>query len=103
MRSRVMPGSSPTMARLSPVMRLKRVDFPTLGRPTITTVGRAADMHPHDTARRATLRRLLLYRDTDHASATLKSRHPDAHSGPRRFRPAVLFTPGRALAVASEL
>ena len=39
MRSRVMPGSSPTMERRSPVMRLKSVDFPTLGRPTITTVG----------------------------------------------------------------
>src|SRR5579872_5369180 len=50
MRSRVIPGSSPTMARRCPVMRLKRVDFPTLGRPTITTVGRVADMHPHDSA-----------------------------------------------------
>ena len=38
MRSRVMPGSSPTMARRPPVMRLNKVDFPTLGRPTITTV-----------------------------------------------------------------
>src|ERR1043165_934430 len=47
MRSRVMPGSSPTMARLCPVMRLKRVDFPTLGLPTMTTVG-TADMNPHD-------------------------------------------------------
>src|SRR5690242_8175589 len=48
MRSRVMPGSSPTMARLCPVMRLKRVDFPTLGLPTMTTVGMAADMKSHD-------------------------------------------------------
>src|ERR1022692_3858887 len=34
-----MPGSSPTMARRCLVMRLKRVDFPTLGRPTMTTRG----------------------------------------------------------------
>jgi hypothetical protein len=27
------------MARREPVMRLKRVDLPTLGRPTSTTVG----------------------------------------------------------------
>jgi hypothetical protein len=39
MRSRVIPGSSPTMARRWPVMRLKRVDLPTFGRPTMTTVG----------------------------------------------------------------
>src|SRR5947207_9695799 len=48
MRSRVMPGSSPTMARRCPVIRLKRVDFPTLGLPTMTTVGMAADMKLHD-------------------------------------------------------
>src|SRR5437588_9685306 len=34
-----MPGSSPTMARRDPTNRLKRVDFPTLGRPTMTIVG----------------------------------------------------------------
>src|SRR5579883_3506501 len=39
MRSRVIPGSSPTMALRCPVIRLKRVDLPTFGRPTITTVG----------------------------------------------------------------
>src|SRR5947209_3662601 len=39
MRSRVIPGSSPTIARRCPVIRLKRVDFPTLGLPTMTTVG----------------------------------------------------------------
>src|SRR5690348_3285469 len=32
-----MPGSSPTMARRSPMRRLNRVDFPTFGRPTIAT------------------------------------------------------------------
>src|SRR5438552_5482009 len=48
MRSRVMPGSSPTMARRCPVMRLKRVDFPTLGLPTMTTVGMGAGMKSHD-------------------------------------------------------
>src|SRR5579871_5489005 len=38
-RSRVMPGSSPTMARLRPTTRLKSVDLPTFGRPTMTRVG----------------------------------------------------------------
>src|SRR6516225_1903486 len=37
-RSRVMPGSSPTMARRDPTSRLNRVDFPTLGRPTMARV-----------------------------------------------------------------
>src|ERR1700728_4422705 len=39
MRSRVMPGSSPTMERRCPMIALKRVDLPTFGRPTITTTG----------------------------------------------------------------
>src|SRR5664279_1412417 len=38
MRSRVMPGSLPTMARRDPTSRLKSVDLPTLGRPTIASV-----------------------------------------------------------------
>src|SRR2546421_3093892 len=52
MRSRVIPGSSPTIARRCPVMRLKRVDFPTLGLPTTTTVGMALDMKFYDSRRR---------------------------------------------------
>ena len=40
MRSRVMPGSSPTMERREPVRRLKSVDLPTLGRPTMAMSGR---------------------------------------------------------------
>src|SRR5580698_747406 len=39
MRSRVMPGSSPTIDRREPVKRLNRVDLPTLGRPTIAKTG----------------------------------------------------------------
>src|SRR5580658_3524141 len=39
MRSRVMPGSSVTIERRVPVRRLKSVDFPTFGRPTITMDG----------------------------------------------------------------
>src|ERR1700676_2343001 len=38
-RSRVIPGSSPTMARRDPTIRLNSVDFPTLGRPTMAMVG----------------------------------------------------------------
>ena len=34
-----MPGSSPTMARHCPVIRLNRVDLPKLGRPTMTIMG----------------------------------------------------------------
>src|SRR5690348_4737311 len=37
-----MPGSSPTMARREPTMRLKSVDLPTLGRPTMATVAMPA-------------------------------------------------------------
>src|SRR6202521_6304503 len=37
-----MPGSSPTMARREPTMRLNSVDFPTLGRPTMAMVGTPA-------------------------------------------------------------
>src|SRR5882762_606376 len=40
MRSRVIPGSLVTIERRVPVRRLKIVDFPTFGRPTITTDGR---------------------------------------------------------------
>ena len=40
MRSRVMPGSSPTMERREPVRRLKSVDLPTLGRPQMAMRGR---------------------------------------------------------------
>ena len=37
--SRVVPAIGATIARREPMMRLKRVDFPTLGRPTSTTDG----------------------------------------------------------------
>src|SRR5262245_7607281 len=37
--SRVVPAIGATIARREPMMRLKRVDFPTLGRPTSTTEG----------------------------------------------------------------
>src|SRR5262249_40130312 len=38
-RSRVMPGSSPTIDLRLPIKRLKRVLLPTLGRPTIASTG----------------------------------------------------------------
>ena len=37
--SRVVPATGVTIARREPVIRLKSVDFPTLGRPTSTTFG----------------------------------------------------------------
>src|SRR5688572_33164567 len=39
-RSRVVPGRSSTIASRSPTSRLKRVDLPTLGRPTTATTAR---------------------------------------------------------------
>src|SRR5215469_2515464 len=39
MRSRVIPGSSPTIDRREPVSRLNSVDLPTLGRPQIAISG----------------------------------------------------------------
>src|ERR1700674_1082351 len=39
-RSRVSPDCGSTMALRQPRMRLKSVDFPTLGRPTMATIGR---------------------------------------------------------------
>src|SRR5690242_14320875 len=44
MRSRVIPGSLVTMARRVLERRLKRVDLPTLGRPTMTRDGRGSGM-----------------------------------------------------------
>ena len=38
-RSRVTPGVSSTMERRFPTILLKSVDFPTLGRPTMATIG----------------------------------------------------------------
>src|ERR1700739_700004 len=42
MRSRVIPGSSPTIERRLFVNRLNSVDLPTLGRPTMATSGSAS-------------------------------------------------------------
>ena len=39
-RSRVTPGVSSTIATRRPMARLKKVDFPTFGRPTTATTGR---------------------------------------------------------------
>src|SRR5437870_4368753 len=44
MRSRVMPGSSVTMDRRCPIIRLNRVDLPTFGRPITAIRGRGEFM-----------------------------------------------------------
>src|SRR5437660_271011 len=44
MRSRVMPGSSVTMDRRCPMIRLNRLDLPTFGRPTMAIKGRGEFM-----------------------------------------------------------
>ena len=46
LRSRVTPGRSSTMASRRPMIRLTRVDLPTLGRPTMATVGRPGGRTP---------------------------------------------------------
>ena len=46
MRSRVTPGVSRTIALRLPIRRLKRVDFPTFGRPTTATTGSRTDGAP---------------------------------------------------------
>src|SRR3990172_2313898 len=55
MMSRVVPGTGVKMARRLPTVRLKRVDLPTLGRPTSTTVLKwvalLSDIHPHRSAK----------------------------------------------------
>src|SRR5258706_13516842 len=51
MRSRVIPGSSPTSARREPTSRLKSVLLPTLGRPTMAIVGRACSSTAEDRIR----------------------------------------------------
>src|ERR1700736_5475221 len=56
MRSRVMPGSSVTIARRVPVRRLKSVDLPTLGRPTITRDGSFSAMDRFQGTQRGILR-----------------------------------------------
>src|SRR5262245_14274807 len=43
-RSRVTPGTSRTRDLRWPTSRLKRVDFPTLGRPTMAMIGRTVDL-----------------------------------------------------------
>src|SRR5438876_12334760 len=44
MRSRVVPGKSSTTATRSPIIRLKKVDLPTFGRPTTATSGFIIDL-----------------------------------------------------------
>src|SRR5256886_2253830 len=57
-RSRVSPDWASTIAFFQPIRRLKRVDLPTFGRPTIATIGRATRQldgfwlpHPQNHAR----------------------------------------------------
>src|SRR6266567_837973 len=49
MRSRVVPGKSSTTATWSASMRLKKVDLPTFGRPTMATSGfiYPCPLHPY--------------------------------------------------------
>src|SRR6266567_3399529 len=67
MRSRVIPGSLVTMARRVPVKRLKSVDLPTLGRPTMTRDGSRSAIsfwaeHTKDTPARRTTFQCSVFR-----------------------------------------
>src|SRR5918993_303893 len=57
LRSRVTPGFSSTMAARRPTTRLRRVDLPTLGRPTMATTGRLIGSPPRRRALRQARRR----------------------------------------------
>ena len=61
MRSRVIPGSSVTIERRVPVSRLKIVDLPTLGRPTMTTDGSFSVIDGDTTNLKRAAREVLLY------------------------------------------
>ena len=52
LRSRVTPGWSSTMATRLPTVRLTKVDFPTLGRPTTATTGASITDRSRSRARR---------------------------------------------------
>ena len=62
-RSRVVPGRSDTIAWRPPRSRLKSVDLPTLGRPTIATVGLLMRRPGRPGRRRSRLDRPHLHRD----------------------------------------
>src|ERR1700688_4136940 len=64
MRSRVIPGSFVTIERREAVSRLKIVDLPTLGRPTITTEGSFSvifSVHRGHNEPKREARKLLVY------------------------------------------
>ena len=63
------PGCDETIARRPPRIRLKRVDFPVLGRPTIATVG-LLTRPPEPAERRRSPSRALISNGIDSASAS---------------------------------
>jgi hypothetical protein len=87
MRSRVMPGSSPTIERRLLVSRLKSVDLPTLGRPTMATSGSAAAPRLRRHNRSAILRQNHNPRPAHPARVLRARRHPGALAAALRIPP----------------
>ena len=83
LRSRVTPGRSSTMATCSPTIRLNSVLLPTLGRPTMTTVGKR-----HDAGSRA------LRSEMPSVATTSTGRGSSSMVVPSRKRPSDRHTSG---------
>src|SRR6266478_708003 len=85
MRSRVIPGSLVTIDRRVPVRRLKSVDLPTFGRPTMTSDGSlwAMDMDPSrgECAKSRRQCNLSLYRKSGRQSTVESGRPKDKICG----------------------
>src|SRR6185312_9249295 len=97
-RSRVTPGVSATRASRRPARRLNSVDFPTLGRPAITTTG---SMIPSDDVPRPDTLSRSYGPGPRWAASTALSRPPGVLPAPPRSAPGSL-TQGQQPAIVAD-